>query len=443
MTTTTAEVQPLSIDFGAITGADEGSSGPASSMLDRVDVSSPTGLKHFSARSSLSEAQLDQVRAIAQKKLPGMLDDRNELSDFGLPALDGVNGSVQKISATQRELEMPEVEAIVTDMEKSLRNFGRKYNPADPKMVEAFDNIRKFMDGVADFFRLGKDLLQDLYNDSLSVEVRLDKCAAKLVKHREAMKRNVFLCDELYDQNEKAITQLTGVIAVMEQIHDDAHDRAQQLTAQAQALPKGNPERRRLEEQATNTTEFVQDVDMRISEFIQRLFVAYAMSPLVRNIRRVSYGLEQRISLLINLTIPVMKQTVATWGLMLQAKQAGEVGTAAANANDRALSQLAQASGQAIPEIARAVFVPSTRPETMMELAQSVVSQNNGIVAAAEEFYTQKARVEDAMVRGVAIMHDSGEETNAKIIDLVSAARAPIAELPAPEVPDQILELAS
>jgi len=443
MTTTTAEIQPLGIDFGAIQGVDTADSGPASSRLAQVDVSSPTALKRFSARSSLTEAELEQIRAIAQQLLPKMLDERSVLSDYGLSALDGVNASVSKISASQRKLDMPEVEAIITEMEKSLRNFGKKYDPNNAKMAEAFDNMRKFMAGISEFFQLGRDLLQDLYNDSLDVEERLDRCAAKLVKHRETWNRNVIMCDELRRENEKAIIQLIGAIAVMEQIRDDAHQLAQRLMAEAQALPAGSTERRQKDQQASDTTEFVTDLDMRISEFVQRLFVAYAMSALVRNIRRVSYGLEQRISLLINLTIPVMKQTVATWGLMLQAKQAGDVGTAAASANDRALSQLSQASSEIIPQVARAAFVPSTRPETMMEMAQSVVSQNEGIVLAAKEFYEQKARIEDAMVQGVTLINASGERANAQIIELVSTARAPIAELPAPEVPEKILELAS
>ncbi len=443
MNVATTEVQPLAIDFAAIQGVDDGSKGSASAVLDRVDTSSPTALKSFSARASLDEAQLEQVRAIATQLLPKMLNDRNELEIFGLSALDKVNGGVTKILGTQRELKLPDVEKIISDMESSLRNFGRKYDPSNPKMVEAFDNIRKFMAGVAEFFLLGKDLLADLYNDSLDVETRLDKCAAKLVKHRENMKRNVMLCDELYDDNEVAIQQLIGVIAIMEQIRDDAHDKSQQLDADARALPEGSTERRKVEEERTNTIEFVQDIDMRINEFVQRLFVAYAMSALVRNIRRVSYGLQQRISLLINLTIPVMKQTVATWGLMLQAKQAGEVGTAVASANDRALDALATASGQVLPETAKAAYVPSTRPETMMKLTQSVVSQNEGLVAAAEQFYAQKALIEDAMVRGVEIINQSTQDTDARLIELVSTARKPIAELSAPEVPDEVMKLAA
>ena len=52
---------------------------------------------------------------------------------------------------------------------------------------------------------------------------------------------------------------------------------------------------------------------MRTGEFKQRLFVAWATSPQVRNIRTISYGLGQRLGLLITLTIPVFKLTVVQW----------------------------------------------------------------------------------------------------------------------------------
>ena len=84
---------------------------------------------------------------------------------------------------------------------------------------------------------------------------------------------------------------------------------------------------------------------MRINEYQQRLFVAWSTSPQVRNIRTLNYGLGQRLALLVNLTIPTMKLTIAQWGLLLQANQAAQMQQAVADGANEVLSAYASAAG--------------------------------------------------------------------------------------------------
>ena len=85
------------------------------------------------------------------------------------------------------------------------------------------------------------------------------------------------------------------------------------------------------------------------AEFQQRLFVAWSTSPQIRNIRSLHYGLGQRLALLVNLTIPTMKLTIAQWGLLMQAQQAAGLQQAVADGANEVLSAYASASGRAVP----------------------------------------------------------------------------------------------
>ena len=114
-------------------------------------------------------------------------------------------------------MKIPELTAIMHEINDRMRDFRRRYDPADPKVREAFD---KFMDAVKGIFRKGRDLVEMLFEEARSVEQQLDRIAGTLVEKQQQLKRNVVLCDELYKANEAAIGQLIGVIAVMELVRD-------------------------------------------------------------------------------------------------------------------------------------------------------------------------------------------------------------------------------
>jgi uncharacterized protein YaaN involved in tellurite resistance len=437
------DVQPLEINFDAIMGKDLAApEGAASKALETVDLSAPSALKTFSARSKCSPEQLTQIKAYSTQHVQTMIDDRAQFSTFGTTVFDGINQVVNDMLKLQGSDEVSEETLrILKEMEHVLAGFKKDYNTEDSRVAEMFRSISEFVKGAANALSFGKQIALDFFNRSLEAGERLDRIAGKLVTHRETMKTNVISCDELYDANEGSIVNVIGVIAIMEQLRDDAHAISQQLDAEAKALPAESPDRRAKEEARANTVEFITDADMKISEFIQRLFIAYATSPQIRNIRRVSYGLQQRIQLLIDLTIPVMKMTIAVQGNLLRAKTAGEAGDAVIDANKQALQEFSKVAGETIPVLAQTMFKPSLDAETVMAIADSIDSQNKGLVAATEQAMEHRAVLTDTIVRATTLINESGEAADAKIIELVSRSRQPIAALPAPEVPKDIMDL--
>lgn len=427
------QANELQIDFGTIVGGGaQAPSGTADTALARVvSTGEPRTLV---CKDLLTPAQREQALTLAKQMFPTMLANTDQLATFGSGAIEQVNAQVNRIFREVGPVDIPELTQIMHEVNDRMREFRRKYDPKDPKVRETFD---KFMDAIKGLFRKGRDMLEMLFEDARSVEQQLDRIAGTLSEKQQRLKRNVVLCDELYKANEAAIGQLIGAIAVMELIRDAAVAEAESIKIDPSA-----PDRRNQEEYQSRVTEFIQAIDVRINEYQQRLFIAWSTSPQVRNIRTLNYGLGQRLALLVNLTIPTMKLTVAQWGLLLQANQAADMQQAVADGANDVLSAYASASGTAVPKIAKLIQTPTIRPETIMEVAASIDAQAKGIEDAVKYGQQRRAEVVTAIVTAQESMSESSQRLNKTVVELVAKAQKPL-ELPAaPEIPATVLEQA-
>ncbi|GAA1844355.1 toxic anion resistance protein [Asanoa iriomotensis] len=423
----------LQIDFGSIVGGPAAlPSGPADAAVSNALVSGQP--RQLVCVELLTPAQREQATAAARQLFPAMLANTDQLATFGNTAIDQVNTQVNRIFREVGRVNIPELTSIMHELNDRMRNFRRKYDPSDPRVRETFD---KFMDAVRGLFRKGRDLLEMLFEEARTVEQQLDRVAGQLSDKQLQLKRNVVLCDELYKANEAAIAQLIGAIAVMELVRDEAV-----VAANAVVVVPGAPDARDKEEELSRITEFIQAIEVRINEFQQRLFVAWSTSPQVRNIRTLNYGLGQRLALLMNLTIPTMKLTIAQWALLLQANQAADMQQAVADGANDVLSAYARASKTAVPQIARTIQTPTIRPETILEVAESIDAQARGIEEAVRYGQAKRAEVVTAIVTANESMSQSAQQLSRTVVELVARAKEPVALPAGPQLPAAILQQA-
>ena len=424
----------LQIDFGTIVGGQ--ADPPAGAADSAITTALATGAQPatLSCRDLLTPAQLEQARQAARQLYPTMLVNTEALASFGNQALDQVNAQVSRIFREVGRVDIPELTSIMHEINDRMRGFRRKYDPSDPKVRETFT---KFSDAIRGLFRKGRDLLEMLFEEARSVEQQLDRVAGQLSDKQRELRRNVVLCDELYKANEAAIGQLVGAIAVMELVRDEALAEAKSIE-----VTPGAPDERDRRERLSVVTEFIQALEVRINEFQQRLFVAWSTSPQVRNIRTLNYGLGQRLALLINLTIPTMKLTIAQWALLLQANQAADMQQAVADGANDVLSAYASASKTAVPQIARVIQTPTIRPETILEVAESIDAQARGIEDAVRYGQQARADVIGAIVSANRSMSESSERLSRTVVELVTRAKAPLALPAGPQLPAAVLEQA-
>jgi uncharacterized protein YaaN involved in tellurite resistance len=425
--------QPLEIDFGSIVG------GPANLPAGTADSAVAAALTGSEPRrlvcaDILSADQRGQAADAARKLYPAMLANTDQLGTFGSTAIDQVNVQVNRIFREVGRVDIPELTSIMHELNDRMRTFRRKYDPTDPQVRETFE---KFTDAVRGLFRKGRDLLEMLFEEARTVEQQLDRVAGRLSDKQLQLKRNVVLCDELYRANERAIAQLIGAIAVMELVRDEALADARSIT-----INPGDVDQRDKEERLSRITEFIQAIEIRINEFQQRLFVAWSTSPQVRNIRTLNYGLGQRLALLMNLTIPTMKLTIAQWALLLQANQAADMQQAVSDGANDVLSAYARASKTAVPQIARTIQTPTIRPETILEIAESIDAQARGIEEAVRYGQQKRAEVVTAIVTANESMSASAQRLSGTVMELVAKAKEPLALPPGPQLPAAVLDQA-
>lgn len=425
----------LSIDFAAIAGED--SSAPksaAESILDNIDPHK--SLEEFSCRAELPEHQLVEVRKYSKNLLASFKEDRSKLSNFGDGSLAGLNAVVSQMLKEQGNLRIPDVERITKEMAKTVSNFRKKYKNADPKMTEA---LERFADSIAGIFLAGQSFFGGLYIDSQSAVKRLDGVAGKLEEHGTTLRRNVYFCDEIYAQNSKGITTLIGTVAIMEQLLDDMHADATLVKNEIDGLgTTDGATKRKKQEELELLIEMIEELATRRSEFVQRLYIGYTTAKQIRNLRKVSNSMDQRIHLLIELTIPVMKLTIGQWGLQIQASDAQKGSQAVIDATNDALQEYAESSATTIKEIALFTQTPTLLPATIIALADSVVAQNEGLLAAAKEGYRLRAELDDTMVKYVRIMDASQRNYEAEVIKMVTQAKKPLALEATPALPDVV-----
>jgi len=442
----------MSIDFGALTGGAPPQAGAADSALNRAaeqllaqqkagsaggqkagstggqgagplvagesaaDVALPGQAPgQFSCLAMLSKAQADQARSAATQLFPKMLNNTDVLAEFGNQAVDAVNMQVNRIFRELGPVEIPELTVIMRQINDQMRDFRSKYDPTIPQVREAFD---RFMDSVRGVFRRGRDIVERLFAEARTVEQQLDRIAGQLTEKQHELKRNVVLCDELYKANEKSISQLVGAIAVMEAVRDQAVE-----TMKTIVIDPADPDKRDKEE-----------LRNRIADF-----VAWSTSPQVRNTRSLHYGLGQRLALMVNLTIPTMKLTIAQWGLLLQAQQAAQMQEAVAEGANEVLQAYAQASGRAAGEIARTIQTPTLKPETIIEVATSLDQQAEGMIEALKYGTQARQEVVNALIAAQHSITQSSDRLATTVVQLVGRAEEPL-EMPAmPSLPAAVL----
>ena len=426
----------MSIDFSAITGAPAQPEGAAESGVAALAerAAQGAGSAELSCLAMLSPAQQQQARTVAKQQLPAMLDDTDRLATFGDQALAALNAQVNRIFTEVGPVRIPELTAIMHQINDRMRAFRHNYDPADPRVRETFD---RFMDSVRGVFRRGRDIVQMLFEEARSVEQQLDRVAGQLSSKQMELKRNVVLCDELYKANEAAISQLVGVIAVMEAVLEEARDHADSLV-----VDPSRPDHREKQEERARVTDLMMALQTRINEFQQRLFVAWSTSPQIRNIRSLHYGLGQRLALLVNLTIPTMKLTIAQWGLLLQAQQAAGLQQAVSEGANEVLSAYAQASGRSVGEISRQMQTPTLRPETILDVAASLDVQATAIEDAVRYGEQARQQVVGAIVTAQQAMTATTDRLGATVSELVATSQRTVQLPPAPPLPEAVMEQA-
>lgn len=256
-----------------------------------------------------------------------------------------------------------------------------------------------------------KSLLQALMEDAMKLEEQIDRVKKELVGSEHQILRNVGYYDQLYRKNEEEIQQVIAAIAVMEIIRDLAVEEGQGITVTSPTLDHQQEERKR------NLAQFARNMEIKIAEYKNRLFVGWTTSPQVTNMRDLDVSLAQKLDLLMNLTIPVMLGTILQWRMMIQSMQAAQLEQIVASSANEWLTAYSQAGDQIVPLIANAVETPTLTPTTISAMAAAVERQSQAIIDAYEQGKLRRAENDDAMVKASEVISAATNEVSTRLIE--------------------------
>lgn len=346
----------------------------------------------------------EQQTAIINK-VPTLVDsfmvNQNSLLDFGQSAVEDVNTTVHRILKEQKKLQIPQVDDLLKNTNQELNGFVKKYKDIGPAELDRKPNL------IQKIFKQGKNTLQEFYFDTQSIEQKMDNMAADVVKQENILARNIVSAELLIEDNTKSIENLVGVIAFVEASQQEATKRAQALQTELAELDNATPEHQRKTDLLARTTEVINTLEQQHTEYLSRLFVAWATTPQMRNLVKVSSDMRQKLGMLRRNTIPTMKLSIAQLGMMQQSIKSGVTADAIINANNAALQMLAETSKEAIPALERSAQNPTMSITSVTTLAESLVAQNNGIISAIEQGRKKRAQLENVIVKSAETINDS------------------------------------
>ncbi|BBE39456.1 toxic anion resistance protein [Streptococcus dysgalactiae] len=363
--------------------------------------------------SFFEKLSADQQTAITDKA-PALVDtflaDQNALLDFGQSAVEGVNATVNHILAEQKKLQIPQVDDLLKNTNRELNGFIAKYKDATPADLEKKPNL------IQKLFKQSRDTLQEFYFDSQNIEQKMDGMAAAVVKQEDTLARNIVSAELLIEDNSKSIENLVGVIAFIEASQKEATTRALTLQQKLATLDSATPEYQVQTDLLARTTEVINTLEQQHTEYLSRLYVAWATTPQMRNLVKVSSDMRQKLGMLRRNTIPTMKLSIAQLGMMQQSVKSGITADAIVNANNAALQMLAETTKEAIPALERSAQNPTMSIKSVTTLAESLVAQNNGIIAAIDQGRKERAQLESVIVKSAETINDSVKLRDQKIV---------------------------
>lgn len=354
--------------------------------------------------SFFEKLSADQQTAITAKD-PALVDtflaDQNALLDFGQSAVEGVNATVNHILAEQKKLQIPQVDDLLKSTNRELNGFIAKYKDATPVDLDKKPNF------LQKLFKQSRDTLQEFYFDSQNIEQKMDSMAAAVVKQEDTLARNIVSAELLIEDNTKSIEHLVGVIAFIEASQKEASQRAAALQKDLKTKDSATPDYQIKADLLARTTEVINTLEQQHTEYLSRLYVAWATTPQMRNLVKVSSDMRQKLGMLRRNTIPTMKLSIAQLGMMQQSVKSGMTADAIINANNAALQMLAETSKEAIPALEQSAQSPTLSMKSVTSLAESLVAQNNGIIAAIDHGRKERAQLESAIIRSAETINDS------------------------------------
>lgn len=362
----------------------------------------------FKFRSLLTEQQLADLRRGAPGLAEKFVEDVNQIVSFGGPVMQKMNDASVQLLEAQREIKVPEADAIVNDMLREMDGFEKKWRSV--KLENAVNSVKGW-------FKKGKYTLKTMVRESKPISDKIDLAEVKLQEMESALADNVSRGQLLHKQTLAHMDDVVAVLAALEQVIEELRkefDGADVALRGAEASGSESVEYRgetisvsELREIHANLSFVLSETEKTWSDWRSQFFLGFAHAPATRNLIVTTFALRRRLSTFRTMGLPSARQSLALWQQAAFAKEGAELGAAVQEGTNKLIQGAFSETAKSVEAVANAAQAPIITEETIWTVIDSVKAQCTAIVQADKAGRALRARNLQALEKGETQIEDA------------------------------------
>jgi uncharacterized protein YaaN involved in tellurite resistance len=435
------------IDFGSLLGNPASNPQPASPLENQLAQVTPQDAAasrpseaQFSFRTLLTEQQLADLRKSAPAVAEQMAADYNTIIKFGAPVLERLTATSSQLLNAQKDIKIPQAEAIVNDLLREIDGFAKKY-----RNVRLENGVKK----VVNFLRGIKYTLTTLARESRPIADKIDMAEVKLKEMEIKLADNVTRGQTLHKNTLTTLQEVAAVLAALEEITDcvkrefadvDALLKGVDAPDPAGAVEKVDYKGRQvtvneLQEIHSNLAGAVGELEKTWFDWRQQFFLGYAQAPSIRNLILVSATMQRRCQVFRTMGLPSARSSLAMWQQAALAQEGAAMGEAVQKGTNNLIQGAFKNSADAVEQVANASQMPIINEETVFVVIDSIKRQCEGLVAADKWGRELRARNIKALEAGEHQIEADFTESRRKLVEnaIAATAESSLTQAPMPE----------
>ncbi|SNT09717.1 Uncharacterized conserved protein YaaN involved in tellurite resistance [Micrococcales bacterium KH10] len=379
----------------------------------------------FKFRSLLTDKQRADLEKGAPALAQKFIADVNQIVSFGAPVMKKMNDASTQLLDAQRDIKVPEADAIVNDMLREMDGFEKKWRSV--KLENAVNSVKGW-------FKKTKYTLKTMVRESKPIADKIDLAEVKLQEMETALADNVARGQLLHKQALSHMDDVVAVLAALEQVIDvlraefveaDATLRAAEASNMDSVQYKGETiTTNELREIHANLSFVLSETEKTWADWRSQFFLGFAHAPATRNLIVTTFALRRRLATFRTMGLPSARQSLALWQQAAFAKEGAELGAAVQEGTNKLIQGAFQGTAASVEAVANAAQAPVITEETIWVVIDSVKAQCASIVQADKAGRALRARNLQALEKGEAQIEDAVIASQRAIADASKAAPA-------------------
>lgn len=382
----------------------------------------------FQFRSLLTEKQRGDLERGAPVLARKFSDDVNQIVTFGGPIMQKMNSASVQLLEAQRQIRIPEADAVVNDMLRTMDGFEKKWR--SQKLEDAVNS-------VVGWFKKGKYTLSTMVRESKPISDKIDLAEVKLQEMESSLADNISRGQLLHKQTLEHMDDVVAVLAALEQVIEvlradfDAVDgelrRAEASGAESVTYRGEATSVSELREIHANLSFVLSETEKSWADWRSQFFLGFAHAPATRNLIVTTFALRRRLATFRTMGLPSARRSLAMWQQAAFAREGAELGQAVQDGTNKLIQGAFAETAKSVEAVANAAQAPVITEETIWAVIDSVKAQCSSIVAADKAGRALRARNLQALERGESSIEDAVVASQRALAD-ASRPGAPAAE---------------